>query len=277
MSSFIGFLLVWFSATLLYRKRFTSGFKIGGLYLVQLYYLIATPIAALFLFDIGSDIFSRPIVGGLPIPGNILFNAFNFFVMLAVVGMGIHSTSASVYQTFKNRDKLEKEAYKTNELFHGPWSHNMVYIGSLLSITLLGLLEINHPYFGRIINFNLLMLAGIMIGVLGVIGVLRAMPIRYDLMIVVSLLCAIILGYSIRNYALNINSYPMAVIALSGLVTLFTLLLLASLIFAISESISKRVINKALPKGHPLHEGINIKVLTMKIEQDFDQDREIRF
>ena len=77
MSSFIGFLLVWLSATLLYRKRFTSGYKVGGLYLVQLYYLIATPIAALFLFDIGSDIFSRPIVGDLPIPDNILFNAIN--------------------------------------------------------------------------------------------------------------------------------------------------------------------------------------------------------
>lgn len=267
MTSFILLVLILLSSTFIYKKRFTSGAKVGGLYLVQIYYLFMTPIGALLMLDIGSDIFSREVVGNLPIPANFLFNAFNFSVMMTVVGMGIHSMSTSVYQSFKKKDKLEKEAFQTNELFHGPWSHNMTYLGSIFSVMLLGLLELNHPYFGRVINFNLLLFGGILLGIMGVITMLRGTHIGFA--IVGSFLASVILGFSFRSMAINTVSYPMATIALSCLVTVFVLLSGASIVFAISENLSKRVVKRAFPKGHPFHQGIELKVLTRKIEKDF--------
>ncbi len=272
MFSFILVILLLLSGIIVYRRRFTSGVKIGGLYWVQLYYLFLTPVGALLMFDVGSDIFSRPHVGNVPIPGNILFNIYNFSVMMIVVGVGIHSTATSVFQSFKSKDKLEKEAYHTNELIHGPWSHNMSQVGAIMSVMLLGLLELNHPYFGRAINFNLLLLGGITLGILGVISVLRSAYISFPL--VTSFIGSVLVGYGIRNYALNLSSYPMAIVSLSALVTMFALLSLAALIFAISETLSKKVVSRTFPKGHPFHEEISLKVLTMRIEKEFARERE---
>lgn len=271
MVSYIFLFLIGASSALLYKKRFTSGIKVGGLYLIQLYYLFMTPIAALLMFDIGSDIFSRPEVGDFLVSDKILFNIFNFSVMMTVVAMGIHSTSTSVYQTFKKKDQLEKEAYRTNELFHGPWSHNMASLGAIFSFMLLGLLELTHPYFGKTINFNLLILGGILSGIIGAIIILRGTHIGFS--VIASFFSSVVLGLSIRNMAVNTISYPMATIALSCLVTVFVLLSGASIVFAISESLSKRVVKRAFPKGHPFHQGIDLKVLTMKIEKEFVSGR----
>lgn len=270
MLSFILLLVVLLSAVVAYKKRFTSGTKIAGLYLVQIYYLFITPVAALLLFDIGSDIFSRPLSGNLPVPSNILFNAYNFSVMTGVVGMAIHSTSTSVFQSFKEKLGPEKEAFDTNELFHGPWSHNMVYAGSVSSLLILGLLEINHPYFGTVFEFNLLIFAGIIVGILGTITALRALPIKYDLLLILSLFGSVLLGYCIRTFGVNINYYPMTIVAISSLVSLWVLLLLSFIVFVISESLSHKVIKRTFPKGHPFHEGIDMKVLFKKIEHDFE-------
>lgn len=267
MSSYILLFLIGASSALLYKKRFTSGIKVGGLYLIQLYYLFMTPIAALLMFDIGSDIFSRGEVGSFLVPDNILFNIFNFSIMMTVVAMGIHSTSTSVYQSFKNRDKLEKEAYHSNELFHGPWSHNMASLGAIFSFMLLGLLELIHPYFGRVISLNLLIFGGILSGIVGAIIILRGTHIGFS--IIASFFSSVVLGLSFRNIAVNTISYPMATITLSCLVTVFILLSGAAVVFAVSESLSKRVVKRAFPKGHPFHQGIQLKVLTRKIEKDF--------
>ena len=149
----------------------------------------------------------------------------------------------------------------------------MIYAGATLSVLLLGLLEINHPYFGRIINFNWLILSGITLGILGAVGMLRALPIRYDLPLLISILGSVFLSYSIRTFATNINSYPMAIIALSTLITLSVLLVSAFLIFVISESLSHRMVKRTFPQGHPFHEGIDMKVLFKKIEHDFLPDK----
>lgn len=271
MYSLIALVVILLSAIFVYKKRFTSETKILGLYFVQLYYLIMTPITALLLFDIGSDIFSRPIIGKLPIPNNLIFNAYNFSVMLTVVGAAIHSTSTSVYQSFKKKAELENEAFHTNEMIHGPWSHNMIYLGAILSVTMLGLLELNHPYFGRVVNFNFLLLAGIVLGIIGTVAVLRGGHVGFQ--VIASFLASFALGYGIRNYALNINSYPMAIISLASLVTLFILLSMMSVIFALSHNLSKKVIMRTFPKGHPFHQGISLKVLTMRIEKEFIQSK----
>ena len=263
------------AGVIVYKKRFTAGTKIGGLYWIQLYYLFLTPIGALLMFDVGSDIFSRPHLVNLPVPGNILFNLYNFSVMMIVVGMGIHSTSTSVYQSFKNRDKSEKEAYHTNELIHGPWSHNMSQLGAMFSVILLGLLELNHPYSGRIINFNFLLMAGIFLGTLGTISILRSTFISFPL--IAAFIGSLVLGYGLKTYATNFYSYPMATIATLGVLTMFVLLSLASIIFAVSEKWSKKIVKRAFPKGHRFHQGIDIKVLTMRIEKEFAQEREVRF
>lgn len=267
MLSFIALISILISATVIYKKRFTSETKIGGLYFVQLYYMVMTPIGALLLFDIGSDIFSRPQVGNFIIPSNILLNVFNFCVMMSVVAIGIHSTSTSVHQSFKKKDKLEKDAYHANELIHGPWSHNLAYVGSILSVLLLGLLELNHPYFGRTINFNVLVFGGVILGILGAVAVLRGTYISMSLIAV--FLGSIVMGYSFRHMATNIISYPMAIISLASLVTMFILLTGAAVTFAISNTLSKKVVSRAFPKGHRFHEGIDLKVLTMRIEQNF--------
>jgi hypothetical protein len=226
-----------------------------------------TPVGALLLFDIGSDIFSRPEVGNLPIPSNILFNLFNFAVMITVVGVGIHSTSTSVYQSFKKKGKFQKEAFKTNELFHGPWSHNLTYVGSIVSILLLGLLELNHPYFGRTINFNLLIFSGILLGIIGTIIILRGTYLTLPL--ITAFIGTVLVGHSVRNFAFNIYSYPMTIVSVAALLTIFTLLMLSSIIFALSETLSKRVVHRTFPKGHRFHEGIDLKVLMVRIEQNF--------
>lgn len=88
------------SAVLVYKKRFTSDFSIGGLYFVQLYYLLITPIICTIFITLGQEILNRPEVRLLGVPSGIIFNIYAMFVILAAVASGIHSATTSIFQSF---------------------------------------------------------------------------------------------------------------------------------------------------------------------------------
>ena len=140
----------------MYRKRYTSNLKIGGIYFVQLWYLIVTIVVVALFLNIGLDIIMRPTLDRFPIPSTWIFNAYAVALIITAIGSGIHTSATSVYQSFKSKGKIEKQAYFTNELFHGPLSHNMVYLGAIISTVCLGFLELNHPLPIAGYNFNII-------------------------------------------------------------------------------------------------------------------------
>ena len=74
-------LILAMSAILVYKKRFTSDFQIGGLYFVQLYYLLITPIFCTIFITLGQEILNRPKIEVLDIPSGIIFNLFGMCVV----------------------------------------------------------------------------------------------------------------------------------------------------------------------------------------------------
>jgi hypothetical protein len=157
-------LMTLFSCAALYPKRFTSHKRIDGLYLVQFYYLvIGTPIVAVSLINLATEVISRPTVHLLPISTDVVYSCYIVCILVAAIGAGIHSTSTSVSQTFKGHPK--SDAYLTNERFHLGLSHHMGYLGGIGTLLCLFLLELNHPTF-QIFDPRVTILIGVMLGVI---------------------------------------------------------------------------------------------------------------
>jgi hypothetical protein len=64
-------------------------------------------------------------------------------VVYAVSGNSIHFTSKVLWR-YLDKD-LQKTAYEVNELFHGKFSHLLTFVGVLLILFCISLLEMNHP------------------------------------------------------------------------------------------------------------------------------------
>lgn len=275
MQSLFLIILIFITALFIYKKRFTSEFNFGGMHFIQFYYFIVAPVIVILFINAALDIIRRPEAINFPLPSNLMFILFAFSLILGAMGVAIHSTSTTVYEAFKRgkdlQSEVEKKAYKINELYHQSLSHNLVYLGSLGGLLMLGLLELNHPRMESMANFNLTVALGITLGIVGTIGILRGAHVGFE--IVASFFGSVILGYSVRTYALDTTSYPIAFASLAAMVTVFSLLSLTTIIFLISESLSKRVVKRTFPKGHPFHENINLKVLTLRIQKSFNRDR----
>lgn len=261
---------------LLYRRRFTSEMRIGGLYFTQLAYLIFSPVAAAILLNIAFEIVNRPTVTLFPVSNAWLLNLYALTIIIAAIGAAIHSTSTSVYQAFlkdrrifKNKNQqLKSESFKTNEIFHGSLSHNLSYVGGILASVFLILLELNHPSQSTFwLNLPLLFIIGITMGLVEGIAVLWSGHISYSL--VTATISSIFVYIFCLPSLTAVNAYPVAIILTISLVTLSLILVIASFIFIASASLSKRMIKRLFPKNHPIYQSIELTVLRIKIKRDW--------
>lgn len=269
MYSLIPVALITLSAILIYRKRFTSEKRIRGMYFVQAYYLIVSPIVCALLINLGLEIYNRPEVLNLALPSSLIFVLYAVAIATAGIGAGIHSTSTSVYQSFARAKQFKSDPFETNEKFHGGLSHNMLFIAAIIGFVLLSFLEVNHPSLRQsaILTTSSVIGLGIGLGLIQAIAVLRSLHLGYSL--IGSLLGSIIIFYFCRPHMVSIEMFPISFVVLSGLITLFVTLFSAVLILLTSGKLSHKLLRRAYPKGHPFHEGISLKVLRIKIEREW--------
>lgn len=262
-----GFLAL--SGVLVYRQRFTSEKRFKGMYFVQLYYLLITPIICALLINLGLEIYNRPAVFNLPTSSNLFFVLYTAAVATAGMSTGIHSTSTSVYQAFTRIKQFKGDPFETNENFHRGLSHDLLFLSVIAGTVLLTFLEINHPSLRQslVLNAGSVIALGIGLGLIMAIAILRSLHIGYSL--IASFFGAILIFYFCRPYMVSVDKFPISFICLSALITLFLTLLATVLTLLTSGKLSRKILKRAYPKGHPFHEGISVKVLRIKIEREW--------
>lgn len=260
------FALIGLSSLLFYKSRFTSKLKIGGMHVSQLYYLVITPLGAILLIALGMDILARPQVATTLIPQNVLFALFVVSVVMAAMGVAIHSAATSVYLAFKENFETEGEAFHTNEIFHGSLSHNLLFIGTILSVFFLSLLEVYHPV-SKGINIDYLISLGILLGLIQAIGVLWSGRIDVGYSLGSSFICSLFLLSVLRGVKNPLNLYPDAVVFMSALITLSIVLGVGIVVLLVFDKITKRVVKQAFPRGHYYHKSIYFKFLNLVVEK----------
>jgi lysylphosphatidylglycerol synthetase-like protein (DUF2156 family) len=282
------------SAVLVYKKRFTSDFQMGGLYFVQLYYLLITPIVCTIFITLGQEILNRPRIEVINIPSGILFNLYGMFVILAGIASGIHSATTSIFQSFLKNElpmlkKLKNDlddatfrrlelheqikedlpTFHVNEKFHGGFSHNLLFISSIFAVLFLGLLELNHP------ASNPSSITPILILLLGVaLGAVQAVAIIRSTFLSLSLISSVITGgvlYFFANRVLfNFAYFPVTTVALIYLIVVTAAVALVGLIFLVSNRLSQTVVKRIYPKEHWFQDGISVEVMKVKVKRDWE-------
>jgi hypothetical protein len=246
--------MIWFyviaaaicSCVMIYFKRYTSQKQIEGLFLVQFYYLMfATPIISVALINLGLEVIKRPTVQVLPIPETMIFSFYVFAVIFGTIGSGIHSTSTSVYEVFiKER---VNNAFYINQIFHGPLSHNMIYLGGVGVLTFISMLEINHPIEVAHTTLEVNIILGLVLGVLISLGIIWSSYIRPNMWgaFIGSLVLLNLIGE-----VHNLEQYPMLVISTTILTTSFLILACIVIIFTLFKSVKKKFIKWFFPRGY---------------------------
>lgn len=282
MITLLTIIVICLSGLLVYKKRFTSTFTIGGLYFTQLYYLIFGPLVVSLFINLALNISKRPLIQNLPVTDGFVFSCFVLSTVIAAMGLAIHSTSTSVMQAFlkdrklsdADKKKIESTAFWTNEKFHGSLSHNMFYVGGLSATFFLAILEINHP--GQppatfLMNNNFLIIIGILIGVTEGLAVLWSTYIGFSL--IVSILGVSFMYFFDNPAAINSQTFPIAFVMYVSLITLLIMLVTTLIIFRISEVWSKRFVKLLYPKGHSIHHKMDIRVLAMNFKRDWGKNQ----
>lgn len=287
-------LVLGLSAVLVYKKRFTSDFQVGGLYFVQLYYLLITPIICTIFITLGQEILNRPRVEVLNIPSGILFNLYGMFVILAGVASGIHSATTSIFQSFLKNElpmlkKLKSElddatfrrlelheqikedlpTFNVNEKFHGGFSHNMLFMSAMFAPLFLGLLELNHPASNpSSITPVLILMLGLALGAVQSVAIIRSTFLS------LSLISSIISGGALYFFAnkvlFNFAYYPVTTVSLIYLIVVSATVALVGLIFLMSHRLSRTVVKRVYPKEHWFQEGMSMEVMKVKVKRDWE-------
>ncbi len=287
-------LILAMSAILVYKKRFTSDFQIGGLYFVQLYYLLITPIFCTIFITLGQEILNRPKIEVLDIPSGIIFNLFGMCVVLAGIASGVHSATTSIFQSFlKNElpmlkkikndlddatfrrlelhDQIKEDlpTFNVNEKFHGGFSHNLLFISTIFATMFLGLLELNHPASNpSSIRPILILLLGIALGCIQSIAVIRST--FFSLSLISSVVAGGVLYFFANKVLFNFAYYPVTTVALIYLIVMTAVLSLVGLIFLMSHRLSKTVVKRVYPKEHWFQEGMSMEVMKVKVKRDWE-------
>lgn len=295
MNLLLGALILGVSAVLVYKKRFSSDFSFGGLYFVQLYYLLITPIVCTIFITLGQEILNRPRIELLNIPSGIIFNLYGMFVILAAVAAGIHSTTTSIFQSFLKNElpmlkKIKRElddstfrrlelhqqiqedlpTFHVNEKFHGGFSHNLLFISIILAAVFLGLLELNHPAQDPTpLDAWIILFLGVSLGAIQAIAVIRST--FFSISLVASVLASGVLYYFANKVLFKFAHYPVTTVAMIELVVLSAILAVVGLIFLLSHRLSKTVVKRIYPKEHWFQEGMSMEVMKVKVKRDWPE------
>lgn len=262
------------TSIIFYRLRFTSQIKVGNIYLVQLYYLIAGVVVTLMLINVELDMVKRPLIENTPFSSDLLQNIFIGSLMVAAMGTAIHSISTSVAQAFDKdeakaatsiKNKIKGEAYNMNRQFHQSFSHNMVYVGAILGQITMALIELNHPLTFTTFPLPIILFVGVILGIIESLAILYGSHIGFSL--IASVGGAYLVNFHLHQTISNLALTPMTVLILSALITMAIILPIASLAFLISDYWTKIIIKKTFPKGHSWQNELQAKILTFKIQK----------
>ncbi len=268
-------ILLWVSAILVYKKRFTSQGRISGMYFVQLYYFILAIADSLLMIMIALNIFQRPELHNLQISSSFVFGLFSASVITAAIGVGIHSTATSVYQALIKEKQTELKSFRINEIFHLNLSHNLIFISVILASFFLAVLEINHPSTrdSMFLNAGSTITLGVMIGLIETIAILRSSGTTFsshlNYCILGTFLGSVAIFIFCRPFMTSVDAYPVAYIMFASLVTVFLSLIITTAIFMTSHTLSSKIVKRTFPEGHPFREVLKLKVFLIKIEREW--------
>lgn len=275
MTPWIIVTLLGISALLVYRKRFTSEKRISGMYYVQLYYLVLSVLVPLVLFFAGLEIYHRQEVRNLPILSTLILAFYTVSLVVAAMGGAIHSTATSVYQALVKEKQTHLESFRINEIFHLNLSHNLIFVGIIFASFFLSVLEINHPSLkaSLFLNAGSTVTLGVILGLIEIVTILRSAGATFSSHINYSIIGSFLGSLAIlifcRPYMTSVDAYPVAFILLSSLMTVSICLIVLTAIFMTSHSLSRKIVNRTFPAGHPFREVLRLKVFLIKIEREW--------
>ena len=203
------------AATLAYKSSFLHNKKIGHISLLQIFYLVLAPgFLYTIIFSYILDVLARPLNRHIFLNDKLLTSLLLLSILYTYGGIAIHGLTKTLWAYF---DETQKKSllFKVNEYFHIELSHNLIFIGGLISATCFSLLELNHvspyPQQSRLL---IIILNGVFVG-LASIGSLswykRGGNLAWsDLKLFFFSLWTmiIIIFYAIKPYIKNVKAYP---------------------------------------------------------------------
>lgn len=165
------------------------------------------------------NIISRASIGLIPIDDFDFIALMMMFVMYAFVGDSIHFVSKIMWRYLPMSDR-HKMVFRVNEMFHGKFSHYLVYVSLILLIFVLVVSEINHPLPIAMASSSivLIILGGIVFGLSGAKSVFYTnqwyggynKPLSFLMLIGVLILISIF-----RTLGISLSYYPVGLFIIS--------------------------------------------------------------
>lgn len=224
LAAIIAIAIIGFVGVVSHRRTRLEAKIIKDVPLVDWLTLIIFPILLFFCWVvIVRNVINRPGISLLPLDDLEILTATIFFMIYAFVGNAIHFTSKTLWRYLgEYKDSL---AFKVNEMFHGKFSHYLVYSSSAIVIFLLPILEINHPLPALVTGLYLraLILAGIVFGACALKAALytdewfggHTTP---GFLLISLLLVALLSLFQILN--LKLSSYPVSIFIFSVFISM---------------------------------------------------------
>lgn len=162
-------------------------------------------------FIVVKNIISRPYADIFPLGDFDILAVTILFMVYGFVGNSIHFTGKILWR-YLVREK-HGIAYRVNEMFHGRFSHYLIYLNVMFIIFLLAMLEVNHPLPAFVTNNYLKLIAfgGIAFGYLGSKTVFYSNEwfggYNKPLFFIMTIFAALLLLIN-RFYNMNYSYYP---------------------------------------------------------------------
>lgn len=201
------------ASTLAYRSSFLHNKKIGHISILQIFYLVLAPgFLYTIIFSYILDILQRPLNTHVFLNDKLLTSFLLLSILYTYGGLAIHGISKTIWSYFDKKQK-QSLAYKVNEYFHMEFSHNLIFIGGLISAACFALLELNHispyPKQGKLL---IIISNGIFVGLASIIGgfgsYYRYRRSELKLFFFSFWAIAVVILYAVKPYIKNVRAYP---------------------------------------------------------------------
>ncbi|PIS08792.1 hypothetical protein COT75_04900 [Candidatus Beckwithbacteria bacterium CG10_big_fil_rev_8_21_14_0_10_34_10] len=236
-----------FGSFLAYKSKFFHNKKIGYISFLQIFYLILIPgLLYTIIFSYLLDVLDRPLNDYVFIKDKILISLLLLSILYTYGGLAIHGVAKTVSSYFEKKDR-DSLVFKVNEYFHMNFSHNLTFIGGVVTATCFALLELNHfsPY-PKESSFLIIILNGCFIGLASVLGlsVYKRRWLELKFFFGSLWLMIIVLIYAVKPYIKNVESYPFTLMLLVA----FSILAGLNIFLYVRRIKNKIRINLKVPK-----------------------------
>ena len=170
-------------------------------------------------FLVVKNIIAKPNIGIFPLEDLDFLAISLLFMIYGFVGAAIHFTGKILWRYLKNDN--HSMAYKINEMFHGKSSHYLVFLNLMFILSLLPVIEINHPVLSYVTFEYLILtvLAGIIVGYAGSRAVFYTNEwfggYNKPLFFISSMLLLFLMSLN-KFYGINYSYYPVSLFALAA-------------------------------------------------------------